>query len=80
MKWPDTRAEQIAEIARTGHTAANAFSLVKTIGAAIVTVIIMIIFIALGLPWYIGSIFIVFMIGMIILQIIKLKRVSSRLR
>ncbi len=72
-----SRSEQIAEIAKTGHTAINAFSLIKTIGAAIVGSIVIIIFMALGLPWYIGTLFILFLIGMVVLQIIRLKRISS---
>lgn len=72
-----SRSEQIAELAKTGHTAINAFSLIKTIGAAIVGSIVIIFFIALGLKWYIGVPFILFLIAMVVLQIIRLKRISS---
>lgn len=77
MMPQSTRSEKIAELAKTGHTAINAFSLVKTIGAAVVGSIVIIFFMTLGLPWYIGMLFILFLIGMVVLQIIKLKRISS---
>lgn len=72
-----TRSEKIAEIAKTGHTAINVFSLIKVIGVTIVVSIIAIIFMIAGLPWYIGMFMILFMVGMVILQIIRLKRISS---
>lgn len=74
---PGLRSEKIAKTAKTGGVVLNVFSLIKMIGGGGLIILVLIYFMFKGLPWYIGIPFIAFIVLMVVLQIIRIKRIHS---
>ena len=67
----------IKQVAKTGGTVVGVFQLIKLIGGAIVAIVLSIIMLLIGVPWYFVVPFLIFVIVIIVLQIIKIKRIAT---
>ena len=76
-KLSDSRAETIADVAKTGGTIVSSFSLAKSIFVCGLFAILLIVAMSQGLPLYIGLPFIAFLILILVLNAIRVKRIAS---
>ena len=74
---PGSIGDLIGKITKEGATASSQAGLLKTIEMAVIIIVLFIFLIIVGLPWYIGVIFIAIAIGMVGLGFLKVKRVES---
>jgi len=72
-------AEKIAKAIYIGEITSNVYRLLVGVILDIIIIIIVLFFISKGLPWYWGVMIVVFSIVLNILQIIKIKRISTAL-
>ena len=77
MQKPNSIGDWIGKITKEGATASSQAGLLKTIEIAGIIIILFIFLILVGLPWYIGVIFIAIAIGMVGLGFLKVKRIES---
>lgn len=73
----NSTSDKISEVIQEGAVAFNIFSLIKLVGGGLLFIIIFLFLASSRIPWYITGIVIAFIVLMVILQIIRLKRISS---
>lgn len=76
-KRETSRAETTAKIVKREGTIFSVYYLIKTIVGVIFVIGLISILMLIGLPWYFGVPIIIFTVFIVILQIIRIKRISS---